>query len=67
MAKAAIFISDFHLGTIGQLQDFDSYLEFDQFLNENLASEFPEDDLDLVFLGDIFDLWQAIPVSDLPR
>jgi Uncharacterized protein conserved in bacteria len=67
MAKAAVFISDVHLGTVKDLKDFDSYVEFEGFLNDTLANKFSSDDLDLVLLGDILDLWQVVPESELPQ
>ena len=67
MSKVAVFISDIHLGSNDRLNDFDSHGEFEEFLNEKIATEFPNEELDLVLLGDVFDLWQAVPKKELPR
>jgi UDP-2,3-diacylglucosamine pyrophosphatase LpxH len=66
MSSVAVFVSDFHLGTIDSLKDFDSFSEFENFLLM-LHARFPIEELDLVLLGDVFDLWQVVPQSDLPR
>lgn len=67
MGNAAVFISDLHFGTLTKLDDFDSHKEFENFLNVKLDGEFRDDDFDLVFLGDTFDLWQSISESELPQ
>jgi UDP-2,3-diacylglucosamine pyrophosphatase LpxH len=67
MSKVAVIISDIHLGSNDRLNDFDSHSEFEEFLNGKIAREFPDDELALVLLGDVFDLWQAVPANELPK
>jgi UDP-2,3-diacylglucosamine pyrophosphatase LpxH len=61
--KAAIFLSDLHLGNGGPLEDFYSDKEFGDLLT-TLSYKFGQADLDLVLLGDTFDLWQIVPEEE---
>jgi len=60
MEKVAIFISDLHLGRGDELDDFVEFNEnaFMQFLAHQ-SERHRSKDLDLVFLGDSFDIWQV--------
>jgi len=60
MKKSAIFLSDLHLGRDDQLEDFAvaNQNAFIKFLRE-YPTWFATDELDLVFLGDTFDIWQV--------
>ncbi len=63
MNTAAYVVSDLHLGADPELDDFDSDAAFSDFLQKISADEH-EAQVDLVLLGDIFDLWQVIPAAD---
>jgi UDP-2,3-diacylglucosamine pyrophosphatase LpxH len=60
MSKVAIFISDLHLGTGDELEDFSKENEtaFVRFLKDQSAKQQGED-VDLVILGDFLDIWQV--------
>ena len=58
--KRAVFVSDLHLGSNPTLDDFTRDAEFERLLD--LPELKPEggDQVDLVLLGDSFDLWQSV-------
>ncbi len=64
--EATAVISDLHLslGKDWSLEDFRSDAQMAA-LVELLRTRFQDRRLDLVLLGDIFDLWQSVPKSDL--
>jgi UDP-2,3-diacylglucosamine pyrophosphatase LpxH len=59
MKKAAIFMSDFHLGQQDRMEEFHADEEFSELL-DRLSREHRGDDVDLVLLGDVMDLWTTI-------
>lgn len=59
MRKAAIFMSDFHLGQKDRMEEFHADEEFAELL-ARLSRQHAEDDVDLVLLGDVMDLWTTI-------
>lgn len=59
MRKVAIFMSDFHLGQKDRLEEFHADDEFAELLGR-LSREHADDEVDLVLLGDIMDLWTTI-------
>ncbi len=62
----SVFISDLHLskGVGWSLEDFHSDSQVTS-LVDYLAGRFAGQRVDLVLLGDAFDLWQAVPPSDM--
>jgi UDP-2,3-diacylglucosamine pyrophosphatase LpxH len=62
----AYFVSDLHLGADPQLDDFDADQQFSEFIDKVSADE-KDAALDLVLLGDTFDLWQIIDPADKTR
>jgi len=64
--KAVAVISDLHLslGPTWKLEDFRSDAQMAA-LGQYLQGRFAGKRLDLVLLGDTFDLWQTVPVPDL--
>jgi len=63
MKKVAIFMSDFHLGQKDQMEEFHADEEFAELLGR-LSLKHDRDDVDLVLLGDVMDLWTTIPESE---
>ena len=63
--KVAIFISDVHLGRGDVLEDFniDNENAFTQFLASQ-SETYQNDDVDLVVLGDLLDIWQTVSDQD---
>ena len=59
MKRAAIFMSDFHLGQGDGMEEFHADKEFSELLCR-LSQEHAEDEVDLVLLGDVMDLWTTI-------
>lgn len=59
MKKVAIFMSDFHLGQNDQMEEFHTDNEFAELLGR-LSFVHADDEVDLVLLGDVIDLWAAI-------
>lgn len=59
MKKVAIFMSDFHLGQGDRMEEFHADKEFSELLCR-LSQEHADDDVDLVLLGDVMDLWTTI-------
>ena len=62
--KRAVFVSDLHLGSNPTLDDFTRDREFEALLE--LPELKPEggDQVDLVLLGDSFDLWQSVSENE---
>jgi UDP-2,3-diacylglucosamine pyrophosphatase LpxH len=62
----SVFISDLHLskGVAWTLEDFHSDSQANS-LVDYLAGRFVGQRVDLVLLGDVFDLWQVVPPNDL--
>ena len=56
MKKVAIFMSDFHLGRKDGLEEFFADEEFAELLGR-LSRDHADDEVDLVLLGDVMDLW----------
>ena len=63
MKKVAYFLSDLHLGADAQLDDFDSDIAITEFVQKICADD-KDAEVDLVLLGDTFDLWQVVPEED---
>jgi UDP-2,3-diacylglucosamine pyrophosphatase LpxH len=59
MKKVAIFMSDFHLGQMGRMEEFYADKEFAELL-ARLSLEHANEVVDLVLLGDVMDLWTTI-------
>ena len=59
MKKVAIFMSDFHLGQKNRMEEFHVDNEFAELLGR-LSLYHDEDEVDLVLLGDILDLWTTV-------
>ncbi len=55
MKKVAIFLSDFHLGQRDKMEEFYADKEFAELI-QRFSLEHPDDEVDLVLLGDIVDL-----------
>ena len=65
MEKAAIFVSDLHLGTGDELEDFvteneQAFCDFVKQQSDNLANQ----EVDFVLLGDLLDIWQVATEAD---
>lgn len=58
--RRAVFASDLHLGSNATLDDFTRDVEFAALLETPQLNPSGDDRLDLVLLGDSFDLWQAV-------
>ncbi len=63
MRSGAVFLSDFHMGDGGNLEDFFSESKFDA-LVKKLSDDYGDAKLDLVLLGDTFDLWQIVSPNE---
>ena len=63
MKKVAIFMSDFHLGQNDQMEEFHTDNEFAELLGR-LSFVHADDEVDLVLLGDVIDLWTAINAAE---
>ncbi|MBI4400008.1 MAG: metallophosphoesterase, partial [Nitrospirae bacterium] len=71
MKKVAIFMSDFHLGQKDRMEEFHAEQEFAELINR-FSIEYavdPEkgkeaDEVDLVLLGDVMDLWTTITYGE---
>ena len=59
MKKVALFMSDFHLGQKDRMEEFYADQEFAELLSR-LSREHAGDEVDLVLLGDVMDLWTTI-------
>lgn len=59
MKKVAIFMSDFHLGQKNRLEEFHFDNEFAELLGR-LSLQHEEDEMDLVLLGDVIDIWTTV-------
>jgi UDP-2,3-diacylglucosamine pyrophosphatase LpxH len=58
--KRAVFVSDLHLGSNPTLDDFTRDREFEALLELPELKPGGGDQVDLVLLGDSFDLWQSV-------
>ena len=58
--RRAVFASDLHLGSNPTLDDFTQDVEFESFLELPELTPSGNDRVELVLLGDSFDLWQAV-------
>ncbi len=56
----AVIVSDLHLGSNPILDDFTRDADFEAFLQLPEVQPMPEGRVDLVLLGDSFDLWQSV-------
>jgi UDP-2,3-diacylglucosamine pyrophosphatase LpxH len=63
MRRVAYFISDLHLGADPELEGFHSDEPYSEFLAK-ISVEHKGHAVELVLLGDIFDLWQVVPLED---
>jgi len=63
MKKVALFMSDFHLGQKDRMEEFHADEEFAELLGR-LSHKHADDEVDLVLLGDVMDLWTTIPASE---
>jgi len=59
MKKVAIFMSDFHLGQKDRMEEFHADQEFAELLGR-LSREHANDEVDLILLGDVMDMWTTI-------
>lgn len=59
MRKVAIFMSDFHLGQKNRVEEFHTDDEFAELLGR-LSQFHAENEVDLVLLGDVLDLWTTV-------
>lgn len=55
MSRAVYILSDLHIGADPELDDFSSDDEFDGFVAK-IERDHQNSDLDLVLLGDVFDM-----------
>lgn len=62
--KRAVFVSDLHLGSNPTLDDFTRDREFEAFLELPELKPGTGAHVDLVLLGDSFDLWQSVSESE---
>ena len=62
--KRAVFVSDLHLGSNPTLDDFTRDREFEVLLELPALKPGADDRLDLVLLGDSFDLWQSVSENE---
>ena len=65
MERAVVFVSDLHLGTGDELEDFapeneQAFCDFVKQQSDNLANQ----EVDLVLLGDSLDIWQVATEAD---
>jgi len=60
----AVIVSDLHLGSNPTLDDFTRDDEFASFLALPELTPSAEERVDLVLLGDIFDLWQSVSAEE---
>ena len=58
--RRVVFASDLHLGSNPTLDDFTRDVEFESFLDLPEFKPSADDRVELVLLGDSFDLWQAV-------
>jgi len=60
MDRVVIVVSDLHLGKSDELEDFvsENEMAFCSFLKDQ-SDNFPNEEVDLVLLGDVLDLWQV--------
>ena len=62
--KRAVFVSDLHLGSNPTLDDFTRDREFEALLELPALKPGVGDQVDLVLLGDSFDLWQSVSENE---
>jgi UDP-2,3-diacylglucosamine pyrophosphatase LpxH len=62
--KRAMFVSDLHLGSNPTLDDFTRDREFEALLELRELKPRAGDQVDLVLLGDTFDLWQSVSENE---
>ncbi len=62
--KRAVFVSDLHLGSNPTLDDFTQDREFEAFLELPELGPRAGAHVDLVLLGDSFDLWQSVSETE---
>ncbi len=65
MERAVIFVSDLHLGTGDELEDFvpeneQAFCDFVKQQSDNLTNR----EVDFVLLGDLLDIWQVATEAD---
>lgn len=63
MSQAVYVVSDLHIGADPELDDFSSDEEFDGFIAK-IERDRQGSNVELVLLGDVFDLWQIVPEHD---
>ncbi len=66
MRKVAIFMSDFHLGQKNRMEEFHVDNEFAELLGR-LSLYHQDDEVDLVLLGDVLDLWTTVTSAEEER
>jgi UDP-2,3-diacylglucosamine pyrophosphatase LpxH len=62
--KRAVFVSDLHLGSNPTLDDFTRDREFEALLELSELKPEGGDQVDLVLLGDSFDVWQSVSENE---